>query len=243
MERNLTRRTEELGTPDSWILGKVEWDVFCTFTWADVPPLSVQQKFIAELTRRIAKQVYKVPSHLDLMYGYRYEEGESTGRPHWHALIGAHKNRSTNKHTIAHQIKHIWEHEVKGTLKSNAYRPCVGHADVRSYDSSKAGAEYICKAALSARDFYELQKFHDGFKSYGSEASRVSLGPRLILEIAKIKNKSHKVPGFARFLRKWKQRNLGAKSASLKKTKKYHIRPVQDWYKHPADDETTRAYC
>jgi hypothetical protein len=242
MERNLTRRTNELGTPDSWILGKVEWDAFCTFTWAVVPPPTVQEKCIAELTRRIAKQIYKVSSTNDFVWGFRYEEGESTGRPHWHALIGAYQNRSTNKHIIAHQISHIWENEVKST-KSKKYRPCVGHAKVRAYDSSKAGAEYICKPALSARDFYELQKFHDGFKSYGSEASRVSLGPRLILEIAKNKNKTHKVPGFARFLRTWKQRNLASKRGSSKSSRNYHVRPSSEWYKHPADDDTTRAYC
>ena len=242
MGRSLDRRPSELGTPDSWILARMEWDIFGTLTWAEVPPRSVQEKCIAEFTRRVAKQVYKVPSTLDLLWGYRYEEGEKTGRPHWHCLIGAHQKAPTsNKTTIAKQIKHIWENDVK--QNKTKYKPCVGFADVRAYDSSKAGAEYICKPALSARDFYELQKFNDGFKNREFfDATAVSLGPRLILEIAKMRNKSHKIRGFARFLRAWKQRNVGAKSTAHKTTK-YQILPSQDTFKHPADDETSRVYC
>ena len=157
MDQSLNHRTSELGTPDSWILGRIEWDVFCTFTWANVPPLTVQKQCIAELTRRIAKQVYKVPSHVQMHYGYRYEQGEATGRDHWHALFGSHQSTPTsNKTIIANQINHIWYNDVRNRI-SKKYKPCVGYADVRKYDSLKAGADYICKPALSARDFYELQ--------------------------------------------------------------------------------------
>ena len=239
--QNLSKRTEELGTPDSWVLGKFEFDIFGTLTWATVPPLSVQEKCIAELIRRVAKQVYQVKNHLDILYAVRHEIGEKTGRHHQHIIIGAHRNRpTTNKTTIAHQIKHIWETQVKAK-RSKLHKPCVGFADIRQYDSLKAGAEYICKPAISARDFYELNKFHDGFKlSDGSDATRVSLGPRLVLEIAK--RRSHKFPGFARFLRDWKQRNLNPKRVSHN-TKKYRILPNQDAFSHPADDTTVRLYC
>ena len=238
----LSKRPEELGSPDSWVLGKFEFDIFGTLTWAVIPPLSVQEKCVAEFIRRVGKQVYHVPSTLDFLWALRYELGEKTARPHWHVLIGAHRNPpTTNKKTISHQIKHIWEKEVKAT-QSKQHKPCVGHADIREYDSTKAGAEYICKPAISARDFYELNKFHDGFKmADGCDATRVSLGPRLVLEIAK--RRSHKFPGFARFLREWKQRNLGSKRVSLKKTKKYRILPNQDAFTHPADDTATRLYC
>ena len=241
MAEYLSRRTSELGTPDSWVLGKFEWDIFGTLTWANVPPLSVQEKCTVELVRRVAKQIYHVPSHLDILYGVRYEIGEKTGRHHGHIVIGAYRNRpTTNKTIIANQIKHIWENEVKQT-KNKKHKPCVGFAKIRPYDSSLAGAEYICKPALSARDFYELSKFHDGFKlSDGSDATRVSLGPRLVLEIAK--RRSHKFPGFARFLRDWKQRNLHPKRVSHKTTK-YRILPHQGLFLHPADDTTTRLYC
>ena len=241
MAENLSHRSSELGTPDSWVLGKFEFDIFGTLTWANVPPLSVQEKCIAELTRRIAKQVYHVPSTNDFLWAYRHEIGEKTGRPHWHMVIGAHRNPpTTNKTTIANQIKHIWETEVKQN-QNKKFKPCVGFADVRKYDSSKAGADYICKPALSARDYYELQKFHDGFKyAEGCDATRVSLGPRLVLEIAK--RRSHKFPGFARFLRTWKQRNLGSKRVSHNTTK-YRILPNQDGFQHPGDDTTLRLYC
>lgn len=241
MGRSLSRRPSELGTPDSWILARMEWDIFGTLTWADVPPQSVQEKCIAELTRRVAKQVYK-GSTLDILWAFRYEEGEKTGRPHWHCLFGAYQNAPTsNKTTIAKQIKHIWENDVK--QNKTKYKPCVGFADIRGYDSTKAGAEYICKPALSARDFYELQKFNDGFKNREHfDATAVSLGPRLILEIAKMRNKSYKIRGFARFLRAWKQRNVGSKRASSD-VKKYAVLPRNDAFKHPADDETSRVYC
>ena len=241
--QHLSKRTEELGTPDSWVLGRVEWDIFGTLTWATVPPISVQEKCIAELIRRVAKQVYHVPGHLDILYGIRHEFGEKTNRHHQHIVIGAYRNQpTTNKTIIANQIEHIWETQVRAN--HTKHKPCVGFAKIRPYDSSKAGAEYICKPALSARDFYELNKFHDGFKlSDGSDATRVSLGSRLILEIAKAQNRrSHKVPGFARFLRDWKQRNLNPKRVSHN-TKKYRVLPHQAGFIHPAYDETQRLYC
>ena len=238
MERSLVHRSSELGNPDSWMLGRIEWDVFGTLTWREVPPRSVMQKCVTEFIRRVAKQVYK-KSPLDIMWAIRYEEGEKTQRPHYHILIGAYKDGPTNKHTIANQCKHIWENDVKKRLKSNAYRPCVGFADCRPYDSSKAGAEYVCKPALSARDYYELMKFNDGFKyGYNDDACTVSLGPRLVLELAKMRSKTHKVRGFARFLREWKQRNVGAKRTAKKTKTKYQVMPSNP-YPHPMDDAVT----
>ena len=244
-ERSLTRRSEELSSPDAWILSKFEFDAFCTFTFTDpLPPLTVMYKCMMELVRRVAKQVYQVPNPNQYLYAFRFEVGEGTGRPHFHFLAGAYQHRPhTNKLTIARQIKHIWENEVKRTLKSNAYRPCVGYADCRPYDSSESGAEYICKPVLSARDFYEMQKFNDGFqRQAGDDATRVSLGSRLLLEIAKYRNKSNKVPGFARLLRTLKQRNVGSKRTAYD-VKKYQVLPDQTSLVHPADDTAHRLYC
>ena len=244
-ERSLTHRAEELTSPDAWILSKFEFDAFCTFTFTDpLPPLTVMYKCMMELVRRTAKQVYQVPNPNGYLYAFRYEVGEGTGRPHFHFLAGPYKHQPhTNKHTKAHQIKHIWEHEVKHTLKSNAYRPCCGYADCRAYDSRESGAEYICKPVLSARDFYEMQKFNDGFERHAEDdGSRVSLGSRLLLEIAKHRNKSNKVPGFARLLRTLKQRNVGAKSTAHKTTK-YQVLPDQTTLVHPGDDTALRLYC
>ena len=243
MAEYLSHQKSEYGSPDSWILEKVDWDAFCTFTWADVPPLSVQEKCMLELVRRVAKQVYRVPTIVEYYWALRYEIGEKTGRPHWHAVIGAHRNPpTTNKTIISNQIEHIWEKEVKQT-KSKIYKPCVGFAKVRPYDSSKAGAEYVCKPALSSRDYYELSKFHDGFQhGEDGDATRVSLGPLVVLEIAKTKNRRpHKVPGYARFLRGWKQRNLNPKRVSNDK-RRYGILPSAG-LNHPGDDPTLRGYC
>lgn len=241
MERSLVHRSEELGTPDAWCLGRVEWDVFGTLTWREVPSRAVMQRCVVALIRRVAKQIYK-KDHLDIYWAIRYEEGESTGRPHYHILLGSYKNGPSNKHTIAHQVKHIWEKELVEVFKKD-YQSCVGYADCRAYDSSKAGAEYICKPALSARDYYELMKFHDGFnRGYGDDETTVSLGPRLVLELAKMRSKAHKGRGFARFLREWKQRNVGVKSTAKKTKDKYTIRRANP-HKHPADFDGLRLYC
>jgi hypothetical protein len=136
-------------------------------------------------------------------------------------------------------MEHIWENEVKQIVKSQAYRSCIGFAKVRKYDSSKTGAGYICKQALSARDHYELQKFNaDITYAPGDDAQRVSLGPKLLLEIAKMRNRSNKVPGFARFLRQLKQRNLTPKRGSQKtKTRNYSVKQSEDWAIHPRYDQ------
>ena len=229
--------------PDAWLLAKIDWDVFGTLTFREIPPKSVMQKCAAEFVRRVSKKIYNLSTPRNLLYGVRYELGEKTGRPHYHFLTGAKRAPETrvNKTTLAKQMEHIWENEVKQTLKSNAYRPCVGFSKIRKYDSSKTGAGYICKDALSARDLYELKKFHtDITQGFGDDAQRVSLGPKLLLEIAKMRNRSNKVPGFARFLRELKQRNLASKRGGQTKTKKYSVHPSQNWYQHPADDEATR---
>ena len=234
-EPALSRRAEELSSPDAWILSKFEFDVFGTLTWAEIPPLRVMEKCVMELIRRTAKQVYKVSSPDEFLYAFRFELGEGTGRPHYHFLTGPHHHRPhTNKDTIAYQIAHIWDTQVKET-KSKRFKPCVGHCDIRPYDSSESGAEYICKPVLSARDFYEMQKFRDGFERAASdEGTRVCIGSRLLLEIAKRRNKSDNVPGFARLLRTLKQRNVGSKRATHD-TKKYTITPDTTLMKHPAD--------
>ena len=196
-----------------------------------------------ELIRRTAKQVYKVSSPDGYLYAFRFEIGERTGRPHYHFLTGPHHQRPhNNKDTIAYQIAHIWNNQVKAT-KSKRFKPCVGYCDIRAYDSSESGAEYICKPVLSARDFYEMEKFRDGFERAAcDEGTRVSLGSRLLLEIAKYRNRTDKIPGFARLLRTLKQRNVGSKRAAHN-TLKYQVLPDQTSLVHPADDTSRRLYC
>ena len=70
MEAALLHRSSELGNPDSWMLGRIEWDVFGTLTWCEVPPRSVMNKCVTEFVRRVARQVYK-KSPLDIMGAIR----------------------------------------------------------------------------------------------------------------------------------------------------------------------------
>ena len=242
-ERSLTHRAEEFSSPDAWILSKFEWDVFGTLTFEDpIPPLSVIDKCGAEFIRRVAKHIYEVSNPNKYIWAMRYELGEKTGRPHFHFLTAPPRGaKRKNKKILAKQMEHIWYQEVRKRV-SKKYGPCVGFPKIRPYDSLKAGASYICKPAYSARDFYELSKFKDGFERHAEhDGARVSLGSLLLLEIAKYRNRSNKVPGFARFLRELKQRNVAAKSGP--KDKKYHILPDQTSLVHPADDTACRTYC
>lgn len=233
--------TDQKHNSDSHILAKEEWDVFCTFTFnGEPPPYSIQKRCIFELTRRVAKQVYKVKSPLwDMRFGIRFELGEKTLRPHWHAIFAGYKSSVTSsKTTKAYQVKHIWENQVSDTKKAKSN---VGHACVRAYDSSKPGAAYICKEALSARDFYELKKFRDGFEQhYGENTVTVLLGSRLLLEIAKRKNRLHKCQGFAHFLRDLKAGNSKAERWTQKRKGGFNY--PKGW-PHPADQTGLRLFC
>ena len=108
MGRQLSKRASELGTPDAWILARMEWDIFGTLTWAEVPPKSVQDKCVAELIRRVARHVYK-STQLDILWAVRHEEGEATGRDHFHILIGAHQN-APHSNTVSYT--HLRAHET-----------------------------------------------------------------------------------------------------------------------------------
>lgn len=242
-ERSLTHRAEEFSSPDAWVLARFEWDVFGTLTFKGFtpPPLSVMDSCCAEFIRRVGKEIYHVPSAHDYIWAVRYELGESTGRPHYHFLTAPPSGgERQNKIALASRMEHLWSNSVKRVLRRRS--SCVGFPKIRAYDSRKPGAAYICKPALSARDFYELSKFKDKFERHAeTDGARVSLGSLLLREIAIHRSRSNKVPGLARFLRQLKQRNVAAKSGP--KNKKYHPLPDQTSFVHPNDDPLGRIYC
>lgn len=224
---HLNPRIPSVHNPDSYILARIDWDIFATFTFKNpIPSYSIQQRMIVELLRRVAKEIYGKPCSTnpswDLLYGLRYELGEKTARPHWHTVLAGHQSTLTNTRTIAHQVKHIWEQEVGNRNTPGVKKSSVGFAKVRPYDPTKAGAEYITKGIhIGGANSYELLKFRDGFHSgYGNETVTVLLSPRLLLEIAKRQRGINKGRGIAHFLRdlkmgsvrnpKWvQQRSLG----------------------------------
>jgi hypothetical protein len=80
-----------------------------------------------------------------LLIALRGEEGEKNGRFHFHCLVGGTAAR--NYHTLQHQMEHLWKIQSGGA-----------RVEVRQYDRSLAGAEYICKTCLGA-NAYELEKY------------------------------------------------------------------------------------
>ena len=79
-----------------------------------------------------------------LLIALRGEEGELNGRFHFHCLVGGTATR--NYHTLQHQAEWLWKLQTGGA-----------RVDVRQYDRSLAGAEYVCKC-LGA-NAYELNKY------------------------------------------------------------------------------------
>lgn len=79
-----------------------------------------------------------------LLIALRGEEGEENGRFHFHCLVGGTLTR--NYHTLLHQAEWLWKTQTGGA-----------RVDVRQYDRSLAGADYVVKC-LGANP-YELNKF------------------------------------------------------------------------------------
>jgi hypothetical protein len=98
-----------------------------------------------------------------LLIALRGEEGEANGRFHFHCLVGGTTTR--NYHTLQHQAEWLWKIQCGGA-----------RVDVRQYDRSLAGAEYVCKC-LGA-NAYELNKY--------SFANTVTLSASVIRLIAGI---------------------------------------------------------
>lgn len=79
-----------------------------------------------------------------LLIALRGEVGEEHGRFHFHCLVGGTTTR--NYHTLIHQAEWLWKIQTGGA-----------RVEVRQYDRSLAGAEYVTKC-LGA-NAYELNKF------------------------------------------------------------------------------------
>ena len=98
-----------------------------------------------------------------LLIALRGEEGEKNGRFHFHCLVGGTATR--NYHTLQHQAEWLWKIQTGGA-----------RVDVRQYDRSLAGADYVAKC-LGA-NAYELNKY--------SFANTVTLSASVIRLIAGI---------------------------------------------------------
>ena len=136
-------RRSEVATDYSLTLARVRWDAFATLTFAGtVPRTNIAYGQTYRWLREVAG-ISGVP-YKNLLIALRGEVGEWKGRFHFHCLVGGTATR--NHHTLCHQMEHLWKVANGGA-----------RVEVRPYDRSLAGAEYITKC-LGA-NVYELNKY------------------------------------------------------------------------------------
>ena len=136
-------RKSEVATDFGISLARIQWDIFATPSFKGTVPrphicYGLAYRWLQELAKTCG-----VP-YKRLLIALRGEEGEKNGRFHFHCLIGGTATR--NYHTLQHQAEWLWK------IQSNGAR-----VDVRQYDRSQAGAEYVAKC-LGA-NAYELGKY------------------------------------------------------------------------------------
>ena len=130
-------------TDFAYTLARIEWQFFITHTYSNpIPKRSVCVAWFWQFCREIS-EVCEVPYNR-LLIALRCEYGEANGRFHLHSLVGGIP--SCNMWSLRSRMIGSWKR-----LSGNA------HLEVRLYDRSLAGADYICKC-LGA-NAYELSKF------------------------------------------------------------------------------------
>lgn len=128
----------------AYVLAGADWDLFGTLTFSVIPPV---RKAYSRVWRCVAQTatLSGVPYH-SLLHCVRRELGEVNGRLHFHILIGATRHR--NLITLSHQLRFWWG------------RQFGAFADVRPYDRSLAGADYVAKClGYDGANAYEVGKF------------------------------------------------------------------------------------
>ena len=153
-------KRSEIATDFGLSLARVQWDFFATPTFkGSVPRVNIAFGMAWRWLQETAK-VCGVPYNR-LLIALRGEVGEANGRFHFHCLVGGTATR--NYHTLQHQMEHLWKVIAGGA-----------RVDVRQYDRSLAGADYVAKC-LGA-NAYELGKY--------SFANTVTLSSSVIRLIA-----------------------------------------------------------
>lgn len=224
---------EALASSTAYNLNKVEWQFFTTLTFERVPPLRVRKACVLEFVRRVAK-FYKLKNYQwDLKWVIRHETGEKFGRPHFHLLIELPEVPS-NMTSAAYTLKHIWEVEVaKG-------KQCCGFADVRPWDRSRNGVEYLVKdTGWDGANAYELSKFCSRREWSPDHEVHLMSSPSVVWSL--FKAKVNRIGGrnrgghYGRLLR-----SLQKASSCHRGSKKSQWSPER--FHHPADN-VGRLYC
>jgi hypothetical protein len=136
--------------PELHLLADMNWQFFSTLTFKS---LKVRESVWVKMFYAVMReQADSFGIHFyRMMWALRYELGEQTGRPHFHALIAGLPNSAVQTATCFSFMK-IWE-KHRG-----------GNARVRVYNPTLAGVEYVLKGADEAytnagANWYELHKF------------------------------------------------------------------------------------
>lgn len=138
--------------PELHALAAVNWQYFCSFSFRSEKHCARfgPQMFVALV--RIQARSFRV-HFSEILWCLRRERGESTGRPHLHAVIAGLPPSAGARNCLA--LMSQWE------------RLGGGMARVSVYDSSLDGLDYILKgsgltestAKRWAGDYHELSKF------------------------------------------------------------------------------------
>src|ERR1039457_2113927 len=135
-------RKSEVATDFGISLARVQWDFFATPTFAGKVPRTQIAHGLAFRWLQDTAKVCRVPYNR-LLIALRGEVGEEKGRFHFHCLGGT---ATRNYHSLTHWLEHLWKVST-----------CGARVEIRQYDRSLAGADYVCKC-LGA-NAYELNKY------------------------------------------------------------------------------------
>ena len=137
-------KASEVGTDYGITLARIGWDFFASPSFkGHVPKPNIAYALAWRWMQELAL-ICDVP-YSRLLIALRGEEGEKNGRFHFHCLVGGTTTR--NYHSLIHQTEWLWKHQCGGA-----------RIDVRQYDRSLAGADYVAKC-LGGANAYELGKY------------------------------------------------------------------------------------
>ena len=138
--------------PEIHIIDKIHWQFFGTLTYRKVPKSErIRRKLLFKYLRLVAKQFEMPFDHLHWVV--REEDGEATGRTHFHYLLAGLNRRCENRNTCF-WLMDCWDKSMG-----------IGHARVHRYDPRLGAGAYLVKelAGFNDRslggDFYESAKF------------------------------------------------------------------------------------
>ena len=143
--------------PEMWALGKIEWQFFGTLTFRE-RSLRERESGKSGYRRHAKFLTFGRELHEAIDYSpknfsrrnincVRLEQGEIGSLWHYHFLMAGLGQHQVNKST-AYFINNLW---LKGYAAG-------GWADVRVFDTSQNGIEYVSKC-LDPKNKYEFNKF------------------------------------------------------------------------------------